>query len=363
MPRPFEIAASEVSGLNVGETSPSSILTLDPLAVSNWDDQVKGLSGYSFFHSASWARTLEDSYGYKPVYFAEMQGRKIRNLLPMMEVNSWLTGRRGVSLPFTDSCEALGAGTQALFDAATRMGQERGWRYWEARGSCGQPDTTPGYTTFLTHGIQVSGNEDAIFNRFESSVRRAIRKGQNAGVSVDISQSMDDMRSFYRLHCQTRQKHGVPPQPFAFFESLHRHVVAHNLGFVVIARFQGRPISAGVFVHFGNKAIYKYGASEESFSHLRGANLVMWHAIQWYARAGFERFDFGRTAKSNEGLRRFKLGWGAVEQPSRYYRFDFKNHCFVTGPDEAEGLSHRIFRRTPQPISRFIGRVLYRHVA
>ena len=28
-------------------------------------------------------------------------------LLPLMEVDSWLTGRRGISLPFTDECEPL----------------------------------------------------------------------------------------------------------------------------------------------------------------------------------------------------------------------------------------------------------------
>ena len=36
------------------------------------------------------------------------------------------------------------------------------------------------------------------------------------------------MQVFYALHCMTRKKHGVPPQPFAFVAHFHRHVMSHN---------------------------------------------------------------------------------------------------------------------------------------
>src|SRR5207253_9292547 len=116
----------------------------------------------------------------------------------------------------------------------------------------------------------------------------------------------------------------ISPQPFEFFANFHRNVIAHNLGFVVMARLEGRPIAASVFVHFGSKAIYKYGASDENFQNFRGANVVMWYAIQWYARAGFDRLDFGRTEKANDGLRRFKLGWGAHEHLIHYFKYDLR---------------------------------------
>ncbi|HUS34014.1 MAG TPA: GNAT family N-acetyltransferase, partial [Verrucomicrobiae bacterium] len=198
---------------------------------------------------------------------------------------------------------------------------------------------------------------------FDPAVRRAIRKAEKAGVKVEISRSLEGVKEFYELHCLTRKKHGVPPQPFSFFANFHRNVIAHNLGFVAIARLEGRAIAANVFVHFGTKAIYKYGASDENFQNFRPANLAMWYGVQWYARAGFDRLDFGRTEKANEGLRRFKLGWGAVERPIEYFKYDPRAQRFVSGKGESSLMRERILKRIPIPIARIIGSVLYRHVA
>lgn len=170
------------------------------------------------------------------------------------------------------------------------------------------------------------------------------------------------MQVFYTLHCQTRKKHGVPPQPFSFFANFHRHVIAQNHGFIMVARSQGRPIAADVFVHTGTRAIYKYGASDERFQDLRGSNLVMWRAIQWYLRAGFERLDFGRTDQGQEGLRRFKQGWGTTERQVEYCRYDLKRNKYMTGKVESAGEGNRLARMLPVPVLRLAGALLYRHM-
>lgn len=385
------------------ETAAATVQIVDPLAVANWDTLVMALPGHSFFHSAAWARTLEESYGYKPMYFAKVENGGLRALLPVMEVDSWLTGKRGVSLPFSDTCEPLGevgrvkvgpgapAGPFAdephLFAAAMKMGQERNWKYLEFRGplfdktqssvlspcnlgSVGSgpvgaavPSGPLPSQTFYSHILELSKNEEKIFACFDPAVRRAIRKAEKSGVAVEISRSLEGVKEFYELHCQTRKKHGAPPQPFSFFANFHRNVIAHNFGFVTIARFEGRAIAANVFAHFGTKAIYKYGASDENFQNYRGVNLVMWHAIQWYARAGFDRLDFGRTDKPNEGLRRFKLGWGAEEHSIDYFKYDLRAQTFVPGKGELSQTRERIVQRIPIPMARIIGSVLYRHVA
>src|SRR4051812_40180248 len=289
-------------------TAAASVQIVDPLAIPDWDTLVMSLPGHTFFHSSAWARVLEQSYGYKPVYFAKVENGQLRGLLPMMEVNSWLTGKRGVSLPFSDQCGLLGD-WQALWELAIAEGRERGWKRVEVRDDLKrQPTECSESESFYGHSIELCRDEEKIFAGFEPSVRRAIRKGEKCGVKLEISHSLEAVQEFYRLHCHTRKKHGVPPQPFNFFANFHRHVIAHNHGFVVIARVNGRAIAASLFIHYGATAMYKYGASDENYQNFRGANLVMWHAIQWLARAGFDQLDFGRTDHASEGLRRFKLG-------------------------------------------------------
>jgi CelD/BcsL family acetyltransferase involved in cellulose biosynthesis len=353
------------------KTAAASVQIVDPLAVADWDALVMRLPGHSFFHSSAWARTLEESYGYKPMYFAKVENGELRALLPMMEVNSWLTGKRGVSLPFSDICEPLvgrvaprapSEGSE-LFQAAIEHGRSRRWKYVETRSAGNGAGNLSPSESFHGHTLELSRDEEKIFFGFESSVRRAIRKAEKEGVKVEISRSPEGIKEFYSLHCLTRQKHGVPPQPFSFFANFHRHIIAHNVGMVVIARLNGQPIAASVFVHFGSKAIYKYGASDEKFQSLRGANTVMWHAIQWYARAGFEQLDFGRTDIGHEGLRRFKLGWGAVESSINYFKYDLRAQRFTDGKGESSLIREQVFKHVPIPIARMIGSVLYRHVA
>jgi hypothetical protein len=345
--------------------SAATVQIVDPLAVPNWDELVLSLPGSTFFHCSAWARVIEESYGYKPLYFVKAENGQLRSLLPVMEVNSWLTGKRGVSLPFTDACEAIAIDSSDiadLYEAACAEGRHRKWKYLETRGNGGGKGA-PASESFYDHFLPLSADDQKIFGGLESSVRRAIRKSEKSNVKVEISRSLEGVQSFYDLHCQTRRKHGVPPQPFSFFATFHRNVVAQNSGFVVIARFEGRPIAASVFVHADTKAIYKYGASDENFQNLRGANLVMWHAIEWYARAGFTELGFGRTEKANEGLRRFKLGWGAKERPIEYFKRDLRSGQFVPEKLRTSGARAQIMQRIPVPMARLIGRVLYRHVA
>ena len=79
----------------------------------------------------------------------------------------------------------------------------------------------------------------------------------------------------------------------------------------------------------GGRAIYKYGASDETFQDLRGGNLVMWAAIKNFVRAGgAKHLDLGRTSLGNEGLRKFKLGWGAREEKIEYVKYDLRAIVF-----------------------------------
>jgi len=116
-------------------------------------------------------------------------------------------------------------------------------------------------------------------------------------------------------------------------------------------------------LHFGRHAIYKFGASDEAQQQLRANNLVMWRAILHYASEGFADLDFGRTSLGNEGLRKFKLGWGARELAADYVRYDFRRSAYVPARDEAQGWHNQVFQALPLPLSRLAGSLLYRHIA
>jgi hypothetical protein len=363
-----KLHAITVEALPPAETrlNNGTVHRVNPLEDPGWDAKLRSNSSSSFFHSAAWAKVLHSTYAYAPVYFILSESGRIRALLPLMEVNSWLTGRRGVSLPFTDDCQPLcfgAASFRCVFQETMRYAKARDWKYVECRGGKEFLADAPASTSFYGHRLSLADKEEVLFANIDGAVRRAIRKAEKSGVTVEFCQSLDAVRIFYALQCKTRRKHGLPPQPFRFFRNIHNHILSQNRGFVVLARYQQVPVAAAVFFHWEKKAIYKYGASDETFQHLRANNLVMWKAIKWYAQHGFEELDFGRTSLANDGLRRFKLGWGTQEHRIEYVRYDRRASGFVTVKDEASGWHNRVFHTLPGFVSRQIGAVLYKHVA
>jgi hypothetical protein len=339
---------------------------VNPLEDAGWDARLKTCPAASFFYSAAWARVLNGSYGYSPVYFVQNEAGQLRSLLPIMEVDSWLTGRRGVSLPFTDHCEPISpdpASFRAVFQEVMVYAKERGWKYLECRGGRAFFPDAMAATAFYGHELILDGKEENLFSRLEGRTRTSIRKAEKSEVQVEILQDLDSMKRFYGLMCVTRKRHGLPPQPFTFFQKIHRHVLMSDRGFVVLARHGQKTVAGAVFFHFMNNGIYKYSASDEAFRHLAANNLVLWEGIKWFARHGFARLHFGRTSMANEGLRKYKLGWGVREAVIEYVKYGRSQGGFVTAKDEATGWHNRIFRMLPDPASRLIGTALYRHMA
>ena len=286
----------------------------------------------------------------------------------MMGIASWLTGKRGVSLPFTDECAPLCTDANSfnhLFTAAQAHGRARAWKNLEFRGASSHFAAQPSYqpsTSFWGHRLTLGPDEPALFSRLDSSTRRAIRKAEQNNLHIEVSTSLAAMETFYRLMCQTRQRHGVPPQPWSFFKNIHQYIIAAGSGCIVLARQAATAVAGAVFLHSGNTALYKFGASDETQQQLRANNLVMWTGIKWHAARNFTSLDFGRTSLDNEGLRRFKQGWGTEEYRIDYSKLDLSTGRYVTAQDRASGWHTKIFQKMPIPLARLVGAVLYRHI-
>ena len=341
-------------------------VVVDPLRYPGWDLLVAAHPQASIFHGTGWARVLRQTYGHTPVYICRFDGQQLAGLVPIMEVSSPWTGRRGVSLPFTDFCPALNTRKQdgrALYEAAMDSGRERHWRYLECRSaSDGWAGASPSLA-FHGHVIDLSAGVDDLFKRLDSAVKRGIRKAEAAGLQVDFSSSSEAMETFYALHCRTRRRHGLPPQPFRFFGNIQRHILDAGRGFVATARLKDQPLAGGVFFCHGRQALYKFGASDYAFQQLRPNHLMMWAAMRHCATGGVLALHLGRTSLANEGLRRFKLSLGASEEAVQYCKYDFSAERFVGGVDQAEGWFNQIFARLPLPLLRLAGRILYRHLS
>ncbi len=344
----------------------SPVTELNPLDVTGWDELVSDFSDATPFHTTGWLRVLRETYGHTPFYLCQSSGKHLTACLPLSEVRSPFTGKRGVSLPFTDHCPALMTATDvgpALWNAALAVGHRRGWKYVECRSSGIAPAGSTASLEFYTHSLDLRPGPQALLAQLDSSVRRALRKAESSGLKIELSSESSAVTEYYQLHCLTRRRHGLPPQPWSFFQNLSRHLIAGGQGMIVTARYDGRPVASAVFLHFGEHALYKFGALDFSAQQWRPNNLVLWEAIRYYASREFRTFDFGRTSLANDGLRRFKRSFGASEHRLAYFRCRLPAGHFVASQDRADTALNAFFRRLPLPALRLAGRMLYPHLS
>ncbi|RJQ80685.1 MAG: peptidoglycan bridge formation glycyltransferase FemA/FemB family protein [Desulfobacteraceae bacterium] len=338
---------------------------LNPNDYPHWDAQIQALDGATIFHTTAWAKVLSETYGYLPTYFTALQDGQVAGFLPIMDVKSFITGRRGVSLPFSDEshpvCKSLEA-FNLIWQRAIEYGQKAKWKHIELRGGHPAYESEPEYDSFLVHTLDLPGSEQLLLSQFRSSTKRNIKKAVQSGVKVKKSHSLESMKAFYQLNCRTRKKHGLPPQPFKFFLKLHAHIIATKMGFTLLALHADTIIAAAVYLQFGPEVLYKFGASNDKYQHLRANNLLMWEAIRSASQDGSKHFDFGRTERENSGLLQFKRGWGAIEESLKYYRYDMTKTKFSAKAPKLK-TSYPLFKMLPMPLLKLSGKILYRHVA
>ena len=102
------------------ELLPNRTGDLDPLRDPRWCMHVQSFSASSIFHSAAWLRALHQTYGYRPEVLTTSDDRKgLGSALLFCSITSRLTGRRLVSLPFSDHCEPLAHNVDDLLEPPT----------------------------------------------------------------------------------------------------------------------------------------------------------------------------------------------------------------------------------------------------
>lgn len=325
-----------------------------------WFEFVSGCADASPFHHPMWAGLLARCYGYRAmaVVVADEAGR-IRAGLPMVEVRRPLKASRWVSLPFTDYCPPLGEGL-AEIDMAGEM-LPRGAKLLEVRAGLPATSRVHPYTSAVRHATALSDDASEVYARFSRMHRRNIRKAERDGVQIERGRTLSAMREFYRLHLLTRRRLGVPVQPFRFFRLLLDRMVEADLGFVLVARVGGVPAAAAVFLTYNGVIVYKYGASDPRFWDSRPNNLLFWRAIRRGCEDGYHTFDWGRTDLEDDGLREFKMGWGATE-----YALIYTVIADVPPGDSHRRLEHAaaaVIRPSPLWVCRAIGELFYKYAA
>jgi len=343
------------------------IRIVDPGLNPQWNELILNNFDPDIFHSAEWCQVLKSSYKLRPIYFVASEARKPVAIIPLAEARSSLTGNRGVSLPFSDYCHFLESNEDSwhsLLEPILTYGRKMKWKYCEFRSLKFISDATPS-EMFYTHDLDLTRPTDILWANLKNSCRRNIKKASREGVKIRFDKSWPGLEQFYRLQVMTRKRHGLPPQPLIFFKNLYENIISKNLGIIASAYSQHKIIASSIYLNFNHKALFKYGASDARYHHLRPNNLMMWEAINWHRENNCRQMNLGRTERDNTGLLNYKRQWGGKEYCLNYHRFDFEIGSYAKNMERQlmAFWPSQLARLLPDCLFKFSGKILYKHIS
>ncbi len=345
-------------------TKISQIEIVNPLKYTGWDDQIQQFDDYTIFHSSNWAKLLSNSYGYRLKYFIIEENGFLKSLFPMMMINSYFTGKRAVSLPYSDFCKPLLSSNEKLelfLKEILKVGRNENLKSVEFKTDENLlSDYQPSVFQYR-HKLKLGKSEEELLSSFKKGTKYHIKKGTKDGIEVQIDNSFNSLKMFCQMNYVTRKRHGLPPQPDYFFSSLYKYLISKNFGFIALAKKENQIVAGAIYLTFGKKILYKYSASYPEYIYLNANNVIMWEVIRHAISNNFKEIDFGITESSNEGLRVYKNGWGVEESQVQLYKYDLKENKFIDVDTRVTGLHNKIFSKAPVPLLKIFSSIFYKH--
>ena len=341
---------------------------IDPLTDPRWDVLVSKHGAACAFHTSDWLRALAHTYGYQPfVLTSSPADSPLTDGVPLCRVDSWATGARLVSLPFTDHCQPLASSTDVdnvLEYLQQVVAEEKKTKFAELRPARPTSETAIRWAAsaeYVAHWLDVTGSIESLFNALDKdSIQRKIRRAEREKLEYREGRSAEIIDIFYGLLLRTRRRHQLPPQPKAWFRTLAQ-TMDDTIQFRLAVK-EGVPAAAIVTLSHPNSMIYKYGCSDERYHATGAMPFLYWRMIQDAKGAGIPLVDFGRSDLDNPGLIRFKDQWGTRKTTLKYYRFPAPTVGRASSASMLTRAAKTVFARLPDPILETVGKIVYKHI-
>jgi hypothetical protein len=343
-----------------------NLSSLDPCVDERWPRFLNRRADASIFHTPGWLEALRRTYGYEPVaYTTSSPGTELNSGLLFCRIDTWLSGRRLVSVPFSDHAALLTDDDEVLrrmFALLEGQVAAKIYKYIEIRPLVQPHPDLLGFSkcaTFYLHTLPLDRELGVLHQSFhKNSVQRKIRRAEREGLTYKEGRSEELIEQFYRLLLLTHRRHGLPPQPISWFRNL---VACLGQGIKIrVASSNGRDVASIITLTFKKKMVYKYGCSDARFHNLGGMAFLFWRAIQDAKSAGLGELDMGRSDRDNSGLICFKEHWGATRSTLTYWGYPARsrpspNHWYLRG-------ARKVLASLPTAALPPVGQLLYRHM-
>lgn len=161
---------------------------------------------------------------------------------------------------------------------------------------------------FETYELDLTRDEQALWDNLKSTCRTRVRKGEKNGLTIHEETDADYLDDFWSMAVEVFAKSAKkPPFSRAMLERMEANLRPRNELIVTTARLGSERIATLIIPHDGRTAMYFAGGSRSERLDLAPNNLLHWKTIQLCKQRGINRYDF-ISNRGNPG--RFKATFG-----------------------------------------------------
>ena len=326
-----------------------------PADLDRWDAFVERCPESTFFHRAGWKEVIEAALRHRTFYLLAQRDASIVGVLPLAETRSVLFGHALASLPF---CVYGGvaatdpAAVPALHAAARELAARLGVAHLELRNRTVREPEWPQQDLYVTFRKEILPEVEANMLAIPRKQRAMVRKGIKSSLRSEIDGSVD---RFFRLYADNLHRHGTPPLPKRYFETLQR-VFGRDAEVLTVLDAGGTPVSSVLTFYFRDEVLPYYAGDSVDARDCGANDFKYWELMRRACERGCRVFDYGRS-KRGTGSFDFKKNWGFEPEPLHY------EYALLRGDriPENNPLNPKyraliaLWRRLPLPIANRLG--------
>lgn len=330
----------------------------------HWVRYVSSHRAATAYHDWAWRRIFKAALGYRSFYLVaeSLKDDTWLGCLPLFVVGPRFF-RRLVSVPFRDRGGLLWDTDEAfgtLVAAAEGLRERTRSSFVDLKSVASYPSElvlASGLTEhryWVRSSVDLRGLDVATYRqRLGKKIRNVLRQAEGAGLTAsDASDRPNALELWYPLHLATQRELGLPPFPQKFFSLVLQELLPRGAARLFVVLKGEKAVAAAIVLFEGRTGIYGYSASDPSARAQRPNDALLFHVVAWLIERGFECFDLGSDAPSQEGLLFFKRKWLAQQRPIPVYALGPSHPALVDSSAPRYALARAVFRRLPLPILR-----------
>lgn len=309
----------------------------EDVSKSHWDAIVRNDDDSYFFHSPTWAKILEKTYGYRTATrLYDIDGTEV--LIPMMEAKkNGLKSYRSVPFGYGGIFSSSSLPVDVLQALLNNIVGGRCLSFdlllppFSNLSIPKSPSIREVHSEWnYTHVLSLEEGFEHIWKKkLKKHTRNQVRKAERCGVEVLEARSLEDVRAYYEMHEDATKRYYEMHEdaikrwqikkslyPLTLFENMYRFGQPYVK--LQLAVVEGKAIAGIVPLRFG-KTVFSYAPTFlKEFANYCPNTLLYKNAIEEACNDGYKYFDAGSSGNL-EGVRRFKEHLGLEQVEVRRY--------------------------------------------